>query len=236
VTVPTTPEAMLEDPWGTLRLVVGDPLHPGGEDATEALLDRAGVDAGTRLLEVGCGAGGALSLAADRGAAAVGLDRDPAAGPAVRGDLGRLPVAGGAVDVVLAECVLCLADDVDRALAEAARALGPGGRLAVSDVTVEGSLPAVPEELAEALCLAGPRSREGLLDRVEAAGFDLEDVEDHHDDLLAMRDRADERVDYAGLLAAMGERGRALADGVAALEAAVERGDVGYVSLVATAG
>jgi len=42
-------------------------------------------------------------------------------------------------------------------------------------------------------------------------------------------------VDYRGLLALAGERGRRLLAGVEALEAAVESGRVGYVSLVARA-
>jgi SAM-dependent methyltransferase len=226
-------DAAMADPWGTLRTVVGDPLHPGGEDATRALLDRAGVTHGTRLLDVGCGAGGSLALARERGASAVGLDHDPRAPGTVRGDLAHLPVRDASVDVVLAECVLCLAD-LDRGLAEARRVLDAGGRLALSDVVVEGDLPDLPSGLTEALCLSGARERERLLGCVATAGFSVESVADHREDLLAMRDRARSRVDYAGLLGALGERGRRLRTGIEELEAAVEDGRVGYVSVVAT--
>jgi SAM-dependent methyltransferase len=230
-------DAALADPWGTLRLAVGDPLHPGGYEATERLLDRADVTAGTRLLDVGCGAGGALELARDRGARAVGLDADPEADDTavIRGNLTDLPVADGAADVVLAECVLCLSDDLDRSLAETNRVLADDGRLALSDVVVEGDLPDVPDELARGLCLTGQRDRAYLRDRVTAAGFAVDGVRDHRDDLLAMRDRATERIDYAGLLGALGDRGRRLRDGIDALETAIEDGRVGYVSLVARA-
>jgi SAM-dependent methyltransferase len=228
-------DAVTSDPWSALRLVFGDPLHPGGADATAALLDRAGVGAETRLLDVGCGAGGALALARDRGADAVGLDHDPRGRGTVRGDLLALPFCDACVDVVIAECVLCLAPDLDRTLAEVRRALRDGGRLALSDVVVDGELPDLPPALVEALCLSGPRGRDRLRRRIEHAGFVVEDVEEHRDDLLAMRDRARERVDYAGLLRALGGRGQRLLAGVEELEAAVEDGRVGYVSLVATA-
>ena len=228
-------DAVTSNPWSTLRIVFGDPLHPGGEDATAALLDRTGVGRGTRLLDVGCGAGDALALARDRGADAVGVDHDPRGPGTVRGDFLELPFRDACLDVVIAECVLCLAGDLDRGLVEARRVLGASGRLALSDVVVEGDLPDLPPSLTEALCLTGQRDRDRLLDRIEAAGFVVEDVEEHRDDLLAMRDRAQERVDYAGLLRALGDRGRRLLAGIEDLEAAVEDGRVGYVSVVTTA-
>jgi SAM-dependent methyltransferase len=222
------------NPWGTLRTVVGDPLHPGGDAATRALLDQAGVRDGTRLLDVGCGAGNALALARERGARVVGLDRDPRGPETVRGDLTALPFRSESVDVVLAECVLCLAD-LDAGLAEARRVLRGGGRLALSDVVVDGDLPDLPPGFADALCLSGARDRARLTRRVEDAGFAVERVDDHRDDLLAMRDRASERVDYAGLLGMLGDRGQRVLRGIDELEAGVEDGRIGYVSLVARA-
>lgn len=223
------------DLWDALRLVLGEPLHPGGAEATDTLLDRAAVTENTRVLDVGCGAAGALELARERGADAVGVDTrpDPGSEGVVRGDLTGLPVGDGSVDVVLAECALCLSSDIDRSLAEARRVLTPEGRLAVSDVVVEGSPPALPEPFAEALCLTGRRERNDVVDRIERAGFEVDGVHHHREDLLAMRDRAADRVDYAGLLGALGDRGRELLDGIERLEAAIESGRVGYVSLVA---
>jgi SAM-dependent methyltransferase len=228
-------DAALANPWGTLRTVLDGPLHPGGTEATERLLDRADVGSGTRLLDVGCGAGDALRVARQRGADALGVDPDPSAdaGGVVRGDVRALPVRDGAVDVVLAECVLCLTD-LPLALAEVHRVLDGRGRLALSDVVVDGDGPAVPDRVAEALCLDGARSRDRLLARVTDAGFDVAAVDDHHDELLAMRDRVTERVDYAGLLGLMGARGRRVLTALEELETAVEDGRVSYVSVVAS--
>jgi len=231
--------ALQGDPWEALRLVLGDPLHPGGHEATAALLDRAGVGADTRVLDVGCGAGGGLDLARERGADAVGLDRNPAADPddtaVVRGDLSTLPVRDGAIDAVLGECVLCLAPDLDRALGETRRAVGAGGRLALSDVTASGDVPDLPPFLAEALCLTDRRDRAGLVAAVEAAGYEVRGVRDHQEDLVAMREEAAGALDVDALLAALGDRGERLREGVADLDAAIDRGDVGYVSLVGEA-
>lgn len=220
------------NPYAALRLVLGGPLHPGGEQATGDLLDRAGVGEGDLLVDLGCGEGQAVVKALERGARAVGLDAE-AEGADVRARHERLPLGADSVDVAFSECALCLAGDLDAALAELARVVPEGGRLAFSDVTVGRKLDRVPASLAEPLCLEGRRERQALLDRVEAAGFGLEDVETHREELFAMRDRVRERVDVEGLLAALGERGERLQAAVDQLEAALEAGDVGYVSVVA---
>lgn len=230
--------AAQRNPWGALRLLLDGPLHPGGAEATADLLDRAAVGEGTRLIDVGCGAGDALTQARERGATAVGLDSQPAADAprdaTLRGELTRLPVRDGSADVALAECVLCLADDPAVALGEAHRVLDDGGRLALSDVVLDGELPALPATVEQALCLTGDRRRERLFGAVEAAGFTVDDRREHPGDLLEMRDRIADRVDYERLLGNFGERGERLLGAVEELEAAVEDGRLGYVSAVAT--
>jgi arsenite methyltransferase len=231
-------DAALADPWRTLDTLLDEPLHPGGAAATERLLDRADVGADTRLLELGCGAGDALSRARDRGAVVAGLDPDPTldtvTAPAIRGDATALPVRDDAVDVVLAECVLCLTD-LPAALAECRRVLHEGGRLAVSDVVVEGEEPVVPDRVADALCLTGARSRADLTAALDDAGFAVGSMDDHHDDLVAMRDRVQGRVDYESLLGLLGERGARIRSAIEELEAAVDDRRIGYVSVVARA-
>lgn len=224
----------LRDPGRLLDAAVEWPLHPGGEAATARLLDRAAVDADTRVLDVGCGAGAALALARDRGARAVGLDRNPSGPDAVRGDMTALPLRSESVDVVLAECVLCLSPDLVGTLSEVERVLRPGGRLALSDVTVEGTAPDLPPAVSQCLCLDGPRERAQVRDAVDSAGFDVVNVRTHREDLLAMRDRIREAVDGERVRDLLGSADGGLAEGVRDLESAVEAGDVGYVSMVAT--
>lgn len=229
-------DAALANPWGTLDTVLDGPLHPGGTEATVQLLDRADVGSGTRLLDVGSGAGDALAVARQHGADALGVDPNPSPNTerVVRGDATALPVRAGTMDVLLAECVLCLTD-LPVALGEAHRVLDSGGRLALSDVIVDGDGPGVPDQVAEALCLNGARGRDQLIMQLVDAGFDVEVVYDHHDDLLAMRDRVIDRVDYEAILGLLGDRGQRALDVIQELETAVEAGHVSYVSLVASA-
>jgi SAM-dependent methyltransferase len=101
-----------------------------------------------RLLEVGCGTGAfAERCAAELGCDIVALDasaemvRATAARGvrAVVGDAQRLPFHDGEFDCAVAAWMLYHVADIDRALAELARVLRPGGRL-VAVTNGEGSL------------------------------------------------------------------------------------------------
>lgn len=59
-----------------------------------------------------------------------------------QGEIERLPVEDASVDVLLSNCVINLSPDKPRVLAEAFRALRPGGRLMVSDMVLTADLPA----------------------------------------------------------------------------------------------
>jgi len=228
---------VLSDPWTALETVLGGSLHPGGEEATIDLLDRADVSEGTRLLDAGCGAGNSLELARDRGTSAVGLDADPRGDEGVCGDINHLPFEDSAFEAYLSECTVCLSSDLSVALTEAHRVLEEGGRLALSDVTVDDGhdVSGLPDAVVEALCLGGDRSEESILNRIGESGFEVEDVKGHREDLLGMRDKLKESFDYEKLLALMGDRGERIREGAKGFEEAIEEGDVGYVSVVATA-
>lgn len=225
-------EKALANPWTALEYVLNGPPHPGGKESTEALLDRAGVDEGTRMLDVGCGSGFSADLARERGAETIGIDIDPPAG-GLRGTLSALPIHEGSVDVVLAECVLCLTPEQARTLDEIRRVVHSDGRLALSDVVVEGEVPDIARPIVETLRLSNTSSRNQLIEHIEHAGFAVEDVQHHREDLLAMRDRLQATVDYEALLGSLGEDGDELLASIDTLETAVETGQIGYVSLIA---
>jgi ubiquinone/menaquinone biosynthesis C-methylase UbiE len=83
------------------------------------------------------------------------------------------------VDVVISNCVINLSADKDRVLAEAFRVLKPGGRLAVSDVVVRGSVPTQIRRSVELWigCVAGALEEQEYRDKLARAGFEAVDVE-----------------------------------------------------------
>src|ERR1700712_2604215 len=65
------------DQLGPADLFALDQLHAGGAPATKHVLDRLEVGPGVRVLDVGCGIGGASRMAAMAGAEVTGIDLTP---------------------------------------------------------------------------------------------------------------------------------------------------------------
>jgi arsenite methyltransferase len=89
------------------------------------------------------------------------------------GQIERLPVESGSVDVVISNCVLNLVPDKGRAFAEMLRVLRPGGRFCVSDIVATGELPAPVREVAALYvgCVAGAMAEGAYLGLLETTGF-----------------------------------------------------------------
>jgi SAM-dependent methyltransferase len=128
--------------WGPGARDWSDYNEPMCTPFYEAVLEATGVGAGTRLLDVGCGGGFALLLAARRGAAVSGLDatpalldiareRVPAASLAV-GDLeDPLPFEPGSYDVLTAFNSVQFAADPVAAVKNLSHLVRPGGLISI---------------------------------------------------------------------------------------------------------
>ena len=97
----------------------------------------------------------------------------------LKGEIERIPLPTGSVDVIISNCVINLSADKDRVLAEAFRVLKPGGRLAVSDVVVRGEIPTQIRRSVELWigCVAGALEEREYRDKLVAAGFEGVDLE-----------------------------------------------------------
>jgi SAM-dependent methyltransferase len=128
--------------WGTDPQAWADLAEAHNQPLFEAVLDAADVGPGSRVLDVGCGSGLTLLLAAGRGAAHSGLDISPGLLGIARnrlpeadlreGDMESLPFGDDAFDAVLGVNAFQFAGDPRRALREAARVTRPGGRVVAS--------------------------------------------------------------------------------------------------------
>src|SRR5579875_404951 len=87
----------------------------------------------------------------------------------LQGHIEAIPLPDAAVDVVISNCVLNLAADKARVLRETYRVLRPGGRFAVTDVVVRGTLPAA----VRASLQAGALTETEYLQRLAEAGFEV---------------------------------------------------------------
>jgi ArsR family transcriptional regulator len=170
--------------WDTIRA-----LHVADAAVEAAMVEALGEAPFDSLLDLGTGTGRMLELLAPFYSRAVGIDASPAmlsvaranldraglAAAQVRhGDIQHLPFGRNAFDVVTIHQVLHYLDEPERAIAEAARVLRPGGRLLIVDFAPH-TLEFLREEHAHRrLGFARP----SLKAWVEAAGLRLDDARD----------------------------------------------------------
>lgn len=179
------------------RYLMGDSAHPGGLGLTTELARRAGIAKAHRVLDFGSGRGASsVHVAETFGCEVVGVTLEQSGAIAgaelaakrgldnrvsfVCGEaLGVLPGLG-AFDVVLMECVLSTLPDKSAALAAVRGSLEIGGRLACSDVTLEGETPAaLSGAVGASLCVGDARSLAGYVALVSDSGLAVGDVVTH---------------------------------------------------------
>ena len=97
----------------------------------------------------------------------------------LKGEIEKIPLPNGSVDVIISNCVINLSGDKRKVLAEAFRVLKPGGRFAVSDVVVRGEVPDAVKTNMELWigCVAGALEEQEFLGLLREVGFTKASIE-----------------------------------------------------------
>ena len=238
-----------------VALILGDSYHPGGLALTRRLASALGLRSGERVADIASGPGAtAFLLAAEFGVNVEGIDlsetavaaANAKAGEAVLadrvmfrvGDAERLPLADSSVDAVICECALCTFPDKAGAAAEMARVLKPGGRVGITDVTLDPDR--LDPELASlagwVACIADARPADDYCRHLEQAGLHVTLTEAHDHALAKMIETIDARLVAYRMLNAPALAGvdiDAVRHKVAVAARAVSDGVAGYSLLVA---
>lgn len=189
------------------RMLLGDSLHPGGLQLTNRLGRLLELSRGSWVADLASGQGtsaGAIArsfhckvVGIEYGLEAVTEARQraldaptPTDSWFIQGDAEMPPLKPESFDAVIAECSLSVFPNKQLALVQAAGLLKQGGRLGISDVTVEpGFLPQqLDNSLGQMLCVSGALGVEGyaqLLSRAGLVNIYREDVSEHLLELLA---------------------------------------------------
>lgn len=151
----------------------------------------AGIQAGDTVIDLGSGAGNDCFIARHETGETgkiIGIDFTPAMIDKARanaeargfnnvefrqGDIEKMPVSANVANVVVSNCVLNLVPNKDGVLKEIYRVLKPGGHFSISDIVLEGDLPAGIQQAAEmyAGCVAGAIQKEAYLQLIHSNGF-----------------------------------------------------------------
>lgn len=166
---PSTAVRVTGDPSGYAPDVGQDRAAPRGVDwglgryestaerllpAARVVVECAALQAGERVLDLGCGTGNAALLAAASGARVTGVDpasrlldvaqaRAASEGADITflsGEAASLPVGDASQDVILSVFAVIFAPDAVAAAAEMSRVLAPGGRIILSAWIPQGTM------------------------------------------------------------------------------------------------
>ncbi len=242
------------------RWLLGDSFHPGGLDLTTRLAEQLGISPTSRVLDVGSGTGAtAVHLAKTIGCEVVGLTLEAGGARAGQdlarqrgvegqaefrqGDVHGMDLPAESFDFVLMECVLSILDDKAGAVSKVREVLKLGGRIGLTDVTVDGPLP--PElrgVLATIGCVGGAASLADYQALLKKQGLVVEYLEDCVDAASGFLKDIGAKLFVADVARGLGKlelNGGVLDEALLLLVSAqkqVERGVLGYGMVVARKG
>ena len=185
-------------------------------ELTLAMAERLALGEEKRVLDVACGKGTSLRALLERwNITATGLDAQARVEGGerfamVRGDAHAIPFEEAAFDAVLCECALSTFFDQPTALREIRRVLRPGGRVAISDMVIEGEIPATLREWVHTgTCLSRALTADAYVRALEDAGLRVVERWDASAGLREMLRRIKRNLVGAAFAAASGQLGSA---------------------------
>ncbi|MCL4439870.1 MAG: methyltransferase domain-containing protein [Firmicutes bacterium] len=201
----------------TVKYLLGESFHPGGVDLTEKLGCTLGLDSSDTVLDVASGQGTSSVFIArtfccsvtgvDLSRANIEISEKKAVDNNVSnvwfrcGDAEELPASDGEFSVVVSECAFCTFPDKETAAKEMYRVLKPGGRIGITDMTVDQEK--LPEDmktmLYHAACIADARTTGEYIDILAGAGFKNLKAHDYSYTLTEMLDSVRKRLLLAEL-------------------------------------
>jgi SAM-dependent methyltransferase len=202
-------------------------MHPGGLRLTDRAVRLAGLNAGMRAADIGCGTGTTaayltekhkldmVGLEISEKLITIGLKAWPDLN-LMRWDGKALPFEDSSLDAIFFECTLSLLEDRSSVLAQAGEALKTEGAVMISDIDVKHRSDTDKSSLL---------TSDALLKELTALGFDIVVHEDH---TAALRTYA------AALWESSGGDSHNAADGLRALSCGSHRlSELGYMLVIA---
>ncbi len=168
---------------------LGENFHPGGMKLTLHLGEKLGLNKHSVVLDVACGTGAsALALVRRFDCEVTGIDLSEKNLKSARNktqisgfeqqlkfeksDAEKIEQPSRKFDAVICECALCTFPDRDAAISEMHRVLKPGGKIGITDITIEGELPeSLKNILSYVACVAGALPAAGYQKALEVGGF-----------------------------------------------------------------
>jgi ubiquinone/menaquinone biosynthesis C-methylase UbiE len=193
-----------DGPGGILwEMLMGEEIHVGGAAETDILAQKAGITAGSHVLDVCSALGGpARHLVRTYGCRVTGLDattrmiheairRTAEAGLADQieyrqGNALDIPCRGDTFDVVWGQDAWCYVTDKERLIRECARVVKPGGVVAFTDWLETGPMSGEEwEALHTFMVFPYMETLDGYAGLAEAAGLTVVEQEDLSQDFAA---------------------------------------------------
>jgi ubiquinone/menaquinone biosynthesis C-methylase UbiE len=240
------------------KILLGDSFHPGGLKLTERLGELLCLTPESCVLDVATGKGTSAFFLAERfGCQVVGIDystenvakaNDLAETKRLasrvcfeHGDAERLSFRDASFDAVLCECAFCTFPNKTDAVGEFARVLRPGGRIGLSDLTRDPTLPKdLDGLLAWIACIADAQPVTRYATYLRSANFDVEKAEPHDEALVEMVEQIRVKLLGAEIMVGLKKLNLPGVDfGIAKLLAksalnAIQGGQLGYVIIAAS--